>query len=241
MLKSLIALPLLASGIGFTSITVSPSIDGLVLASNERGNYTVVDVEDSLVSASEIRVYYNKDKVIDEIDDDAFIDCTNLSTLMFSYSITHITNNAFPNTVTSVKYTGSEEAYNALGITKKFTSKYFYACDEGFVNYWNDVIRPQEKTSICDMSKDTFNEVYGKYILLNAEEKKVVDNTVDKAGAKIGASMQELVNMFYKPNGSKAKSEWNQSGAITLIIIISVIGMTSICIFFLLKTKKLID
>ena len=47
MLKSLIALPLLASGIGFASNTVSPSIDGLVLASNERGNYTVVDVEDS--------------------------------------------------------------------------------------------------------------------------------------------------------------------------------------------------
>ena len=198
-------------------------------------------MEDSIKDSSEIRVYYNQEKPIDEIADNAFTPCTNLSTVMFSYSITHITNNAFPDSVTTVKYTGSEEAYNALGLTKTFTSLSFYACDEGFVNYWNDVIRPQEKTSICEMSKDTFNALYGKYILLNSEEKAVVDNTVDKAGAKIGASMQELVNMFYKPNGSKAKSEWKQSGAITLIIIISVIGMTSICVFFLLKTKKLID
>mgnify|MGYP003505523415 FL=1 len=35
--------------------------------------------------------------------------------------------------------------------------------------------------------------------------------------------------------------EWNQKGAITLILIIAVIGMTSITVFYLLKTKQIIE
>ncbi|MCR5505991.1 MAG: hypothetical protein K6F07_03260 [Bacilli bacterium] len=241
MLKSFALLPLLVGGLGFINNAVSPSVDGLVLQSNSRGNYTVIGVEEGLKNASEIRVYYNENKIIDEIDSGAFTSCANLTTLMFSYSITNINDAVFPSNVTTVKYTGSEASYQALGLTKEFLSLSYYACDEGFINYWNDVIRPTKTTSICDLSKETFNVLYSKYILLNNEEKNVVDNTVDKAGAKLGASMQELINLFYKPNNSKTKSEWNQSGAITLIIIISVIGMTSICVFFLLKTKKLID
>ena len=84
MIKSLFVLPLLVGGIGFASNIVSPNIDGLILTANERGNYTLTGIEDSLINANEIRVYYNKDKVIDEIDDDAFDACNNLSSLMFS-------------------------------------------------------------------------------------------------------------------------------------------------------------
>ena len=241
MFKSLLALPLLLGGIGLANNTVSPDVSGLILESNSRGNYTVIGVEESLKDNSEIRVYKNENQLIDEIDDSAFIACPNLTTIMFSYSITNISDAVFPNTVTTVKYTGSQQAYEALGLTKQFSSLSFYACDEGFVNYWNDVIRPESKSSICEMTKSAFNDIYGRYLALSNEEKAVVDNTVDKAGAKIGDSMKELVNLFYKPTNSKPKSEWRQSGAITLIIIISVIGMTSICVFFLLKTKKLID
>jgi hypothetical protein len=122
---------------------------------------------------------------------------------MFSYSITHIDNEALDNIVV-VKYTGSEEQYNALGITKTFSSIYYYACDEGFINYWNAVIRPEKGTSICDISKETFNTLYSRYIQLTSEEKSVVDTTLDKAGAKIGDSMQELVNLFYKFNTKEA-------------------------------------
>lgn len=241
MLKSLLALPLLASSIGMqVNATHTDYLNDFVLTINERGNYTVTGVVESSKNKEELRVYYDENKVVDEIDSDAFVTCPNLTTLMFSYSITHIDNDALDNIVV-VKYTGSEEQYNALGITKTFSSIYYYACDEGFINYWNTTIRPEKGTSICDISKETFNTLYSRYIQLTSEEKAVVDTTLDKAGAKIGDSMQELVNLFYKPNSSKPKSEWNQSGAITLIIVISVIGMTSICIFFLLKTKKLID
>ena len=241
MLKSLLTLPLLFSAGALVNNTRIDYQSDFILEANSRGNYTIVGVNEEAIHKSELRIYYNENKVIDEIDHDAFTACMNLSSLMISYCVTNVNDVIFPSTLYSVKYTGSEEQYSALGISKAFHVMQYYACDEGFINYWNTFIRPEEKTSICDISKETFNTLYGKYIQLTSDEKTVVDNATDKAGAKIGASMKELVNLFYKPNSSKAKSEWNQSGAITLIIIISVVGMTSICIFFLMKTKKLID
>ena len=68
-----------------------------------------------------------------------------------------------------------------------------------------------------------------------------MDAYTDLAGSTIKDSMKELNRHFATPDGAKKSEEWNQTGAIILIIIIAVIGMTSITVFFLLKTKQIID
>ena len=215
--------------------------DGLLLSANERGNYTLVGVSEELYDDYEIRVYHEDNKVIDEISDTAFTSCTNLSSLMLTYSVAHINDAALIDSIETIYYTGSKEMYDALNLTKQLEVNY-YSYDEGFIKYWNDEIRPEEKESICDIGKERFNTIYQMYSNLLLADKKVVDNYVDSAGAKIGDSMATLINMFKttKPSNNTT-NEWNQSGAISLIIVISVIGMTSICIFFLLKTKQIIN
>ena len=242
MLKGLLLfIPLLFSGFLYSPKLETSKNAGLILNENSRGNYSVSDVSTDLYDANEIRIYFDENKIIDEVDDSAFIKCTNLSSIMLSYSVTHINDAAIIDSLKTINYTGSEDDFAKLNITKEITINY-YAYDEGFIKYWNDEIRPQDKESICDITQAEFNKIYGMYSKLLLSDKKVVDNYVDAAGAKIGDSMATLVNMFkiVKPSNNKT-AEWNQSGAITLIIIISVIGMTSICVFFLLKTKQIIN
>ena len=241
MIKGLLfAFPLLSIG-----LLSAPKVDGghnsgFVVTQNERGNYTLTGVEDTLYDATEIRIYYSAEQLIDEVSDTAFASCTNLNSLMLSYSVTNISDTALTS-ISTIQYTGSESAFAALNLTGEYTVHY-YAYDEGFIKYWNDEVRPEEKKSICDMTQADFNKIYGLYSNLLLQDKKVVDNYVDAAGAKISDSMAALIKMFKVTQPSKnVTTEWNQSGAITLIIIISVIGMTSICIFFLLKTKQIIS
>ena len=241
MLKSaLLFLPLL-----FVGLCNAPKVDaahnsGFITTQNERGNYTLTGVEDSLFDANEIRIYYDVTHLIDEVSDTAFASCTNLNTIMLSYSVTNITDTALEN-ISTIQYTSSEASFTLLNLTGEYTVHY-YAYDEGFIKYWNDEVRPEEKKSICDMTQADFNKIYGLYSNLLLQDKKVVDNYVDAAGAKISDSMAALIKMFKVTQPSKnTTTEWNQSGAITLIVIISVIGMTSICIFFLLKTKQIIS
>lgn len=244
MLKSLFALPLLAVSL-FAGI--SPKMNDtysnnfFVLEENARGNYTVTGVTDSHLNDVTLRIYYEENKIIDEVSDDAFASCTHLSSLMISKSVTYITDSAFIDSITEVNYTGSEEEFKLLSITKEFTTLNFYACDEGFINYWNTEVRPEVEVSICDMSKSDFQALYALYSNLTISDRKIVDDTLDLAGEKIGASMGVLINQFKTPQQSNKTNEWKQSGAITFIIIVAVIGMTSISIFFLLKTKQIIS
>lgn len=241
MLKGLLfALPILFAGLLAQPRLEEGHNSSFIIEQNERSNYTLTGVESGLYDASEIRIYYDETNLIDEISDTAFANCTNLSSIMLSYSVTHITDTAL-NTINTIQYTGSESAFAALNLTGEYTVHY-YAYDEGFIKYWNDEVRPEEKKSICDMTQADFNKIYALYSNLLLKDKKVVDNYVDAAGAKISDSMAALIKMFKSTQPSKnTTTEWNQSGAITLIIIISVIGMTSICIFFLLKTKQIIS
>ena len=91
------------------------------------------------------------------------------------------------------------------------------------------------------MSKEQYNHVRELYASLSADDKAVVDAYEDAAGSKIKDSIKELNHHFASPNQAKKTEEWDQTGAITLILVIAVIGMTSITIFFLLKTKQIID
>ncbi len=215
---------------------------GFITETNERGNLTITGVDSSLINKKEIRVYYSENNTIDEIADDAFASCTNLKTLMLSRCVTNITNDAFIDSITKLQYTGSEEEYLLLGINKETIANVdYFACDEGFINYWNENIRPTAEFSICDISNTTFNYLYELYSDLTLADKNIVDNTLDIAEEKIGDSMLVLIDQFKKPQPSKQTYEWEQSGAISFIIIVAVIGMTSICVFFLLKTQQIIS
>ena len=92
------------------------------------------------------------------------------------------------------------------------------------------------------MTKDDFQKLYKLYQNLTISDRKNVNDAVDVEGEKIGESMNVLIDQFKTPQSSNNKtSEWKQSGAITFIIIVAVIGMTSICVFFLMKTKQIIS
>lgn len=213
----------------------------LTTVQNERGNYTLTGVDASSFG-NEFRLYHYDDLVIDEVSDTAF-NGTTFSTLMLTYSVTHIDNTVFENAsnIKNIYFTGSEAEYQALNLAHSFTSVSYYSKDEGFILFWNREIRPTKDTNICSINKATFNQVYSMYKQLDKNDLKVVDNYEDLGGAKISDSMKQLVNHFSESKPSRKNDEWNQTGAITLIIFIAVLGMTSITVFFLLKTKHIID
>ena len=240
MFKSLALFPLLfTSALGNQESSKNPAFN---LEINERGNYTIVSVKSDYASNKEIKTYYDQECLIDEISDDAFVSCTNLQTLVLSYSITHISNNAFIDSIKTVKYTGSAEQYAQLGITKGFDNISYYSSDEGFINYWNLNIRPNADSNICNITNETFRTAYTLYCELTITERDIVNTSLDKAGEKIGSSMKVLINQFnVNPQPSNKGTTWNQKGALSFIIVVAVIGMTSICVFYLMKTKQIID
>ena len=208
---------------------------------NERNNYTLNYVS-TLLEDSEIRIYRYDDMLIDEIAANAF-EGTSYTSVAISNCVKIIHADAFAgqSTLTTCYFTGSEEEWDSLYPNYAFQHVFYYAIDEGFINYWNKEVRPTENTNICEISTQTYQYVRELYIGLSAEDKAVVDAYTDLAGSTIKDSMKELNRHFATPDGAKKSEEWNQTGAIILIIIIAVIGMTSITVFFLLKTKQIID
>lgn len=241
MLKSLLLLPTLFMPLINNQVS-SNGNEAFSLAINERGNYTITGVKEGYKDNKEIKIYYDEDQLIDEIDDNAFVTCTNLETLVLSYSITHVTNDALIDSIETIKYTGSEDEYLALGIDKEFENIYYYASDEGFINFWNEYIRPTKDSNICNITTQTFYVTKDLYTELSISERIIVDESTDLADEKIGDSMKALIEHFkISPQPSNRSTTWNQKGAISFIIVIAVIGMTSICVFYLMKTKQIIE
>lgn len=232
---------LLLGGISNASLGHEDYRNALITSVNERDNYTVTGIKADSLDSNSIRIYRFDDQPIDAIADDAFVG-TSFSSIVLSKDIVYINSVAFENApnIESIYYTGSLEKFQSLNLSFDINHVYPYSVDEGFINYWNDNIRPEERTNICDISKDEYQKVYEMYKNLVQSDLNIVNAYVDKAGAKIGDSMKELNNVFSEKGSQKRKDEWNQTGAITLIIVIAVIGMTSITVFFLLKTKNII-
>jgi len=236
----LLLFPLLFMTFGLAPKAAKETVDYkdyLNTSLNERGNYTLESID--AFSGSEFRIYHYDDLLIDEISDSAFADTT-FSTLVLTNSVKHINQTAI-NSAENIKtfsFTGSKDEFDALGIS--FSNVNYYAVDEGFINFWNKNVRPVATSNICSISQDTFNYVNDLYKNLSNEDLEVVNNHKDLADIKISESMKELVRVFSEPEPAKKNDEWNQTGAITLIIFIAVLGMTSITIFYLLKTKNII-
>lgn len=241
MVKAFFALPLLFTPLLLNG-EVSSKNSSFDVQTNERGNYTVTGVKDFAIDNEELKIYYDQDNVIDEISDDAFVTCTNLNTLVLSYSITHINNAALIDSIDTIKYTGSQDQFDALNLTKEGIDVYTYASDEGFINFWNTYIRPEADSNICQITREIYNATYARYTDLSVSEREIVDAATDIANEKIGLSMVALINYFKgNPQPSNKGTTWNQKGAISFIIVVAVIGMTSICVFYLMKAKQIID
>lgn len=242
MVKQLIGV-LFCSFLSSAPLRSSPADfkDHLLTSPNSRGNLTLDGVNASGLG-SQLRIYHYNDLVIDEVSDTAFSG-TSFTSLMLTNSITIIHNAAFEGTsIAKLYFTGSEEEYNNLNLTYFASSAVsYYAFDEGFMNYWNKNVRPNSDSNICNISKATYLEVYGLYKNLGEDDLSNVDATKDLSGATIKDSMKELIRVFGATENSNQHDEWNQTSAITFIIIIAVLGMTSITIFFLLKTKNIIN
>ena len=209
---------------------------------NERGNYTVTSVKDDYLAASNIRIYKFDENPIDEIADTAFVGTT-FDSVVISKDITHINNAVFENAtnIVNIYYTGSLEEFALLNINFDVNHVYPYSVDEGFINYWNSNIRTNKDINICNITRDQYNQTMTLYNDLIKTDVDVVNNYVDAAGYKISDSIKELIRVFSDIPSPKKKDEWNQTGAITLIIVIAVIGTTAITVFYLLKTKNYIS
>lgn len=209
---------------------------------NERSNYTLTSIKDDYLGASNIRVYRFDENPIDEISDTAFVGTT-FNSIVLSKDIYHITDAVFTNApnITTIYYTGSLNEFKSLNLSFNEENVIPYSVDEGFINYWNGNIRVNKDINICNISRDQYNQTMELYNGLIKTDLDVVNSYVDSAGYKIIDSIKELIRVFdYNPSPKK-KDEWNQTGAITLIIVIAVIGTTAITIFYLLKTKNYIS
>ena len=206
------------------------------------GLYRVTSIKEEYKGYSDIRIYRFDDNPIDEIGENAFAGTT-FNSIVLSRDITIIPDAAFTNApnIEKIYYTGNLDDFAALNLSFDINNVVPYSVDEGFIYYWNTVVRTSASTNICnDVSRATYQSTLSMYNNLTKADLDVVNSYVDIAGAKIGDSMKELIKHYQESGSQKKNDEWNQTGAITLIIVIAIIGTTSIAIFFLLKTKNII-
>lgn len=243
----ILALPILLFSLSFSSIVdrnVSNDRDNndFNLYEYEEGHYEIIGVKDETLNEYRVYSHYFSSLNIDKISSTAFANCSNLTTIMISNSIKSVGDNLFANcpSFSSVLFTGSEDEF--LDLFSDSISHEIYALDEGFINYWNYEIRPESTSNLCDISKTKFEFALSKYSYLSDDDKAFVNSYTDKSGSTIKASMNFLIDFFDEtPSPNIEKKEMNKSTALGLIITTSIIGMTSICVFFFLKSKSIID
>ena len=195
-------------------------------------NHELVEINDK--NASEIRIY--KEREVTRIAFDAFIDCK-FSSIMISNTVEEI-DSIFPSTLTTINYTSSREDFK-FDIPENVTF-FEYGCDEGFLNYWSNYIRPNIDGNICNVNKDHYLKMKYLYINLSGEDKAVVDNKEDGTGT-IKDSVNFLDSYFSSSSSRAIEKEISQSTMITFVLVVASFGMTSIGVFYILKDRKIIE
>lgn len=114
-----------------------------------------------------------------------------------------------------------------------------------FVEYWRYDFRLDNHAqviSICDITYNSYKEMFDKYKELSENDRKVVDGTADyEEGYTIKDSITELVARFENTSdkGNKKLTLTNSNTIIT-VVVVAVFGMSVICVFFALKSGNLI-
>ena len=196
-------------------------------------NHVLVSVNDK--NTDYVRVYAEKE--VTTIGPNAFDDCS-FKAIMLSYTIKEV-QATYPNTLEAIYFTGSLDEIEFDYPNNVLV--YEYACDEGFMNYWGQNIRPNtDGASICNVSKEHYVKMKELYNGLASIDKSVIDSKADGTGT-IKDSVKYLDSYFSGRNGSQNTTrEIPQTVMIILILIVASFGMTSIGIFYIFKDKKII-
>lgn len=240
-MRSLLLVPILFSlNIPFAKSAFSN--DGYFeIEKNEQEENVLVKVKENEIYSEELRVYFDEETPISEIKEGAFDACPLLNTVMLSCYIPVVPQNLFSNvpSLRTINYTGTEEQFNILGLNVSGITVNYYACDEGFINYWFNEIRVTEQTNICDISDETYREMLAKYSALDDSERSVVNEFQD-GETTIFDSIQYLKSTKNKTTPQTNNPDVNKSTMIAFILIIASIGLSFICVFYLLKERKVI-
>ena len=222
----------------------SPYLNDLIYQENLDGTLTVIGVNPGSINKTNLRIYGYHDELnkdITKIGIDAFKDLTNLSSLMISENINQIENNALNiSSLQTIYYTGSLSEWNELNYETDL-SIMTYSFDEGFINYWNEFIRPSKSASVCDISRERYTELKYKYNQLGSLDKDIVNSYEDLAGETIKSSLEYLENYFNPKQDKPKENKISKDVALTIVIGIAIFGMTSIAVFYLLMKKNIIS
>lgn len=230
---------LLASALSVLSSAVRPTWNNSNYFNIE--NKQVVSIKNEHINDYELRIYSQDEPLT--IKEGVFNLAPNLDTLMLTYHLNSIGEQTFSSNFKTINFTGSEEEFLLLGLELRSDIViYFYACDEGFVNYWNTFVRISEDTSLCDsVTKEDYQTLLTLYKTLETDDKANVDVYRDKADATIKDSMKYLDGLYGDKESKRVEKETSPSLMITLIIIAASVGMTFIAVLYLLKDKNIIE
>lgn len=231
MFKTIFTLFALLGGIGLSNTTPLPpdySTDFIV------ENGVLVGVQNEAKSSyNQFRIYSNSG--ITSVAADAFDGCT-VNSIMISDTV----QNFYPvlNEGTVVNLTKEKSAYNFDLPNNLVINE--YACDEGFINYWDLYIRNNVDQSICNVSREHYVKIKNLYSNLSNGDKLTVNHISDGTGT-IEDSLKYLDGHFNSSPSQKTSREIPKTVMITVILVIASFGMTAIGIFYVLKDKKVIN
>lgn len=231
-----------------TKSIVSISNSSLVLEPNGSDTFKVIGVNDENVQ--EIRIYYDENQKITEIEGGAFDSCLSLHSIMISYSVTIFPNDLFSDWnvhsthFSIINYTGSQsewETNSSNMFLPRSVNIFFQSCDEGFIRTWRDIVGNRYDTEMNQIAKDDYDTLISLYNHLSVDDKKIVNDFEYMEGTTIYCGLLKLRQFFDKDiSASKPTKEVSSDTMISLIIVIALIGMTFIMVFYYLKDKKII-
>ena len=216
--------------------------DHFVLEEISEHNYKIIGVKSEFTNESELRIYDTEEYHVTTIDDGAFDECTNLSSFIISQCVTNIPVDAFAGlNLSSIGYTGSLDLFNALNLVTSDVV-FEYAGDEGFMNYWQEFVRPTPDFNICDVSKAVYEKALSLYTNLSEIDRAAIRNLKDGEGDDtILDSLNYLKELHREAKKENRTKEANKSTMIVFILIIASLGMSFICVFYLLRERKIIN
>lgn len=227
----------------FKSNDVSPvKAESDVFITEDLGedNIAIIGVNEAYKDELEFRIYATIDgKSVTTIGENAFVGCNYVQSVMISRSIIHINTNFLTSSSIVILYTGSLIEFNEIGYQTE-ARVYPYAYDEGFINLWNDTVDPH---AVCDTSENEYRLLNMFYNDLGVMDRLSVDAYVfDESGPyTIKDGMNELKNLYEKVQPSSRSKDASQSATIVVVVVIAIIGMTSICVFYSFKDNELIS
>lgn len=203
----------------------------------------LVSVKDDHKNDTELRIYSSDDFKIESINSEAFKNCIKLESIMLSTTVKSLPETVFDclDSFKTINYTGSIEEFELIGYlnSKQYTINE-YSCDEGFLNYWKKNVRPNETSSLCDVPKDIYNQIENLYKNLSDEDIASIKDVQDGNGT-IEQSIKYLRELHSNQPQESRTHETSKTTMIVLILIIASIGMTFICVFYLLRERKIIE